>query len=284
MMKITSALTSIFVGAAVAGATALQAEPIEVGARYQVQLKHHDEYSSTSSSGNSNGTDTIVVRVIALRDGGQELEYALPDDATDKDRLIAWQLPARLFVAADGARTLLNRSELETRRDAFLKANGWDKQACGHWLFTWDAFKIECDPDSVFGIVDMFALQPPQLADGAAFTMSGAAGSAPMACVAAAKGEQRCAVTLNIDVDAMRGELAESDVTVGEITGKPITLADAAKARAGTLISGTLEITFEAEADGVVTRRTIKSQTKQTDSSGETLTSTSTAILTRTKL
>ena len=269
---------------ALSGSVAAQADPGEVGARYQLQIRHHGEYSSADGQGSSSGTDTIVVKVIALRDGGQELEFDLADAIEKEDRLVAWQLPARLFVAADGTRSLLNRSELEARRDQFLKANNWTSEACGHWLFTWTTFQIECDPDSIFGIVDDYALQPAKLADGALFSMPGAAGSAAMKCRAAGKGARRCTVSLPIDAEAVRAELADSDVAVGEITGKPVSRADAVKARAATQVSGTIEVTLEADAQGVVTQRTVVTTMEKREASGEPETSRSTAVTTRTRL
>lgn len=269
---------------ALAGSVAAQADPGEPGARYQLQIRHHGEYSSADGQGSSSGTDTIVVKVIALRDGGQELEFDLADAIEKEDRLVAWQLPARLFVAADGTRSLLNRSELEARRDQFLKANNWTSEACGHWLFTWTAFQIECDPDSIFGIVDDYALQPAKLADGALFSMPGAAGSAAMKCQLSGQGKQRCSVTLPIDAAAVRAELADSDVAVGEITGKPVSRADAVKARAATQVSGTIEVTLEADAQGVVTQRTVVTTMEKREASGESETSRSTAVTTRTRL
>ena len=283
-MKLFPNAFKLLAAAALAGSVAAQANPGEVGARYLLQIKHHGEYSYADGQGSSSETDTIVVKVIALRDGGQELEFDLPDGADKKDRLIAWQLPARLFVAADGTRTLLNRGDLETRRDQFLKANNWTTEVCGHWLFTWTAYQIECDPDSVLGIVDGYALQPPKLADGALFSMSGAAGSAAMKCRAALQGAQRCTVSLPIDAEAVRAELADSDVAVGEITGKPVSRADAAKARAETQISGTIEVTLDADAQGVVTRRTVVTNMEKREASGKAETSRSTAVTTRTRI
>jgi hypothetical protein len=283
-MKLFRDALKILAVAALAGSFAAQADPGEVGARYQLQIKHHGEYSSADGQGSSSGTDTIVVKAMALRDGGQELEFDLPDEVEKENRLIAWQLPARLFVAADGTQTLLNRSELEARRDQFLKANNWTSEACGHWLFTWDAFQIECDPNSIFAIVDSYALQPAKLADGALFSMPGADGSAAMKCRPVSQGKQRCSVSLPINAAAVRSELADSDVATGEITGKPVSRADAAKARAATQVSGTIEVTLEADVQGVVTRRTVVTTMEKREASGETETSRSTAVTTRTKL
>lgn len=225
-----------------------------------------------------------MVKVIALRDGGHELEFDLPDETEKNGHLIAWQLPARLFVAADGGRTLLNRSELEARRDLFLKANNWTSEVCGKWLFTWTGYQIECNPDSIFAIVDTYALQPPKLADGAAFTMPGAAGSAPMKCIALDQGAQRCTVRLPIDAEAVRANLVDSDLAVGEITGKAVSRDDAVKAHADTKISGTIEVTMEADAQGVVTRRTVVTDMEKVEAGGKTETRRSNAVTARTKI
>lgn len=68
--------------------------------------------SSDGSSGSSNGRNVIAERVIAVRDGGTELEYDLSPDAEANDRERQWYFPARVFRAADGSIRLLNRDEL----------------------------------------------------------------------------------------------------------------------------------------------------------------------------
>lgn len=260
------------------------AQVMQAGDGYELQLEYSTQYRGDSGSGSSNGRDTIVVRLIAERDGGQELEYDHPADAKERDRLRDWQLPARIFVAADGTRTLLNVADLEARRDRFLKAAELPAEACGRWIFTWNAFKIECDPQSAMTITDSFQIQPTRLADGAMFTLPGAAGSGPMACKLQPGGGQLCTVTLPIDVASVRMQYAESDVVSAEISGTPLSLADAVKSREAMTISGTIEIIFEADKTGAVHKRTTVVRMEHSGSDDGHVTSTSTRVLTRRKL
>src|SRR5688572_10826460 len=71
------------------------------------------ERSSDGSSGSSDGRDALLERVIAVRDGGLELEFDLPKAATTDDRARSWQFPVRVLRAADGSMQLLNRPDLE---------------------------------------------------------------------------------------------------------------------------------------------------------------------------
>jgi hypothetical protein len=59
-----------------------------------------------------------------------------------------------------------------------------------------------------------------------------------------------------VDPDAFRRARAESDVVVGEIMKKPVSLDAALGRRATEIISGTISIAFETDSVGNVLRRT----------------------------
>lgn len=61
---------------------------------------------------------------------------------------------------------------------------------------------------------------------------------------------------LAVDSEAVRKARAESDVVIGEITRKPVTLEAALKTRASDAVSGTIRITFETDPAGRILRRT----------------------------
>lgn len=261
---------------------AVMAGPIAPGERYTVRMEYRNEsQDNQGGSGSSSGHQSITVRLIAQRDGGQELEYDLLDSATERDRLREWQLPARIFVAADGKLTLLNPAELEVRRDRFLEAGKLSRAACGQWIFTWNAFKIECDPQSALEIVESYQLQPSGLADGAAFSLDGARGSTALSCRAETGGGQTCSATLPIDADAARRDAAEADVAIGQMTGKPVTLADATQARSTMQVHGTIETVFVLDASGMVTKRNTITRVRINERDGTSETRTGTVVLTR---
>ena len=80
------------------------------------------------------------------------------------------------------------------------------------------------------------------------------------------------AVELEADPDAVRRARAESDVAVGEIMHKPVTLEAALRERAKEAVSGTISVKFDTDSDGNVRRRTkvTKLQTRKADDSSET--------------
>lgn len=62
-------------------------------------------------------------------------------------------------------------------------------------------------------------------------------------------------VELPVDPDGVHRARAESDVVVGEIMGKPVSLDAALAKRAKEVVSGTISVTFELDPAGNVRRR-----------------------------
>jgi hypothetical protein len=77
---------------------------------------------------------------------------------------------------------------------------------------------------------------------------------------------------MEIDADAIRRERAESDVAVGEVMNKPVTLEGALNNHAKDMISGTISVTFDTDSQGNVWRRTkiTKLEIKTADGKSET--------------
>jgi len=216
--------------------------------------------------------------VIAIRDGGVELQYDYPKSATSDDRASTWQLPARVFRPAHGPIQLLNRAELEMRVDPWLKKAGMTRAACGHWIFTWNAFRIDCDPDSAVQIIEGFDPAPPELRDGALYRDPDALDPAPLKKSADGKA---FVVGLAIDPERVRKERAETDLTVAEISRKKLTLEDALHAHADEAISGTIAIRFEVDSAGEVRRQITVTTIKITTPNGRSDTRTVTQTLER---
>lgn len=224
-----------------------------VGDRYEINTdRESSEQSSDGSTGSSSDRDAISARVIAVRDGGVELEYDYPKDVPADDRAATWQLPARVFRPAQGPTQLLNRAELEKRVDPWLKKGGMTRAACGHLIFTWNAFRITCDPDSAIEMIDFFDPVLPELRDGAPYRDAAAVAPAPLKRSADGKS---FVVQLAIEPERVRKERAETDLSVAEISRKPLTREQAQRSHADETISGTIAITFELDSSGEVRRR-----------------------------
>ncbi len=251
----------------------------QVGDTYEItMIRESAQQGSHGPSGSSYDKDTIIERVIGLRANGLELEYDLPKAATADERASNWQFPARVFKPFGGPAQLLNGPELEARVDGWLKAAGWSRTVCGHWIFTWNAFRIECDPQSVIKEVELFDLRSADVREGAPYQDPEARGAGTLARKAAGPDGAIFAVEMLVDPDAVHRARAESDVVVGEIMKKPVTLDAALRERERETVSGTISVAFETDSAGNVHHRTrvTKLDIKGPDGSSETETVTET--------
>jgi len=229
----------------------------QVGDTYEItRIQKSSQQSSDGSSGSSHDKDTILERVIGVRTDGLELEYDLPTAATADERGSNWQFPARVFKPYRGSLQLLNRPELEARIDGWLKKAGWSRSVCGSWIFTWNAFHIDCDAQAAIETIEAFDLRPADLREGGSYQVAEASRPGTLARKTGGPDGATFAVEMEVDPDAVRRARAESDVAVGEIMRKAVTLDDALRERAKEAVSGTISVTFETDSAGNVLRRT----------------------------
>jgi hypothetical protein len=254
----------------------------QVGDTYEITLTRDSaQLGGDRSSGSSQDKDTIIERVIGVRGDGVELEYDLPKATTAEERAGNWQFPAQVFKPFDGPAQLLNASELEARVDGWLKAAGWPRTVCGHWIFTWNAFRIECDPQSVIKTVESFDLRSAEPREGAPYLDAEALGSGKLARQPAGPDGAIFSVEMPVDPDAVRRAEAESDVAVGEIMKKPVSLDAALLERRREIVSGTISVMFETDPAGNVRRRTRVTKLDIKGPSGQSETRTVTETLER---
>jgi len=258
-----------------------QSEP-QAGDAHEITRSYQTESETTDgSSGSSNGRTSIVERVVRVDSDSVELEYDLPSSASADDRAREWQFPARVLKPVNGPAQLSNRPEIEARIAVWLKAAGLTRADCGRWIFTWNAFRIECDPESVLATIEAYDLRSITLRDGAAYWEPGTRNPGTLTRSANGPDGPTFTVTLQIDPDAVNRARAESDVVTGEITRTPVTLEAAQRDRARQQVSGTLSVTFETNSAGDVQRRSAitKLETRRVD--GETERETRTEITVR---
>jgi hypothetical protein len=241
-------------------AAGVHAEPSHAGPRpgdtYEVMLERlSSERTGDESSGSSTDRDVILERVIAVRDDGLELEYDLRAEATFDERASIWQFPVRIFRPNDGPSQLLNRPELEARVDDWLKRAQLTRAECGSWYFTWNVFRIECDPQSVIETIAAFDPSFGDLRDGALYRDRMALGSTLLARKRGGQDGATYTAEMKIDPDAVRRDRAESDVMVANIRQKALTLDEALRTRAADVISGTISVAFDTDSTGHAWRR-----------------------------
>jgi hypothetical protein len=227
-----------------------------VGDTYEIRLESVSKTSGGGTTGNSHSASMLVERVIALHDDSIELEFDLPGQTSPQDRARTWQFPARVLESSERPLQLLNRPELETRLRAWLQRGRMTESACGRWVFTWTAFKIECDPESVLQTLEPFDLRVGDLRHRAPHKEPRARGTAFLRMGSRHSGGATYAAEMEIDPDQVRQERAKEDVAVAEMSGKmPLALEAALQARETERISGTIATTIETDAAKRVTRR-----------------------------
>lgn len=265
---------------------AQQATPLpQVGDTFIItRTLNTEQKGSDSSTGSSHDRDTLVERVVRVRTDGLELEYDLPKSAPLEERASNWQFPAKVFRSTNGLLELLNAAELEARVDAWLKRGKMSRAVCGKWIFTWNAFRIECEPTSVLKIIDSFALAVTDVREGAAYSESGALGVGTLTRQAAGIGSRTLVAQLQVDPDAIRRAQAQSDVAVGEIMNKPTSLEAAMREHSRETISGTIVVTFEVDLAGNLVRRTKITNVQLKKPDGRSSMNTATEILERNRL
>lgn len=258
-----------------AGVAPAFAQAMQAGDRYELTQSYQtSETSSDGSSANSRGHTALIERVVSVRDGGVELEYDLPPDATSQDRAREWQLPARIFKASDGSRRLLNAPELEARLDGWLKAAKWDRSICGRWIFTWTAIRIECNPHEIVA-------QTVELDPAAQIVREGGVYSDPRAAQdgrIVQTGKSAFSATVPIDPDKVRHDRAETAMVVGQISGTPVSLEAALREHAGEQVTGSITVTWETDDSGIARKqvKTIRTEIRREDGVTEKRTGTET--------
>lgn len=243
---------------------------VEVGDRFLISLHHESESSTSDGSGSSSssGGHQIMERVLAVYEQGIALEYDFPPDTSDEDRKREWEFPLQVFRPSDGEMRLLNRHALEKRRGEWLKRAGWTDQICGDWIFTWNAFYINCDPEKAVESITPFGLRFLHIEDGMSFTDPLAAAPGEIKKIDSEPSGDSFSVQLQIDPEAVRKERAQSDVVVAKFSGKTVTFEEALEARRNETIDGTMTIRFDTDVSGDVVRRIKSIELKTTDQEG----------------
>lgn len=217
------------------------------------------EYSNRSKdldgmgSGSSNGQQAIAERIVSQSDKGTEIEYFVPGD--DPPGIIAWQYPARVEVAHDGSKTILNPQEVQDRLDAFLKTAAFGRDACGKWGFSWTAFQLRCDNQAIVDSIETFGMRPTEMVEGAPLSAPAAITTPLLYAAGTRNGRQLLRAEIGIDSEAVRKREAEGKVIVAQIAGETLSIEQALEELRDLTASGSIVVEFEVDEEGLVWRR-----------------------------
>lgn len=241
-------IASFVVFPAKAPAASLRAGDVfEIVRTYQTQ-----QLSTDGSRGTSRGSDTVVVKIISIDGDGMVFELDHPTSVNDEARQRDWTLPARVVRPNIGPARLLNAVELSARLDEWLARGNRTREDCGHWLFTWSAFRIACDPAIVAATLeDGF---PPDPIAGRAYSHPLAARTAPIKRQTDSNGRKFLIADLAVDAARVREMRARQEEMAREIAGP---FADEAPDPMieNESISGNISMRFEILPDGSRWRR-----------------------------
>lgn len=255
MQRLSAILLALIISQLPSPAAGQQAPADRVGDVFHIELQSVSETTGDGSSSSSRSSWALQERVVALRDDGVELEFDLPRNATQEDRARNWQFPARVLSSSDGQIQLLNSSELETRLRSWLQLGGFTEAHCGRWIFTWNAFKIECDPQSVLATLLAVNLRL-NLQEGGLYGEPAALEPVSLRANSSSADGSTLIAEMEIDPEFVRPERADSDVVVAEIMGQPITLESSLLEWQRRHVSGTITSTIVIDAAGRVTSLT----------------------------
>lgn len=253
-----------------------------VGDSYKITLKRTSESKTDDgSSSSSSVSHAYVEHIDAVGPEGTQRTFDVSLDEGEERHSANWQFPARVLEAPDGALSLLNREELEERRDAWLEEAEIPAEACGIWYFTWNAFQIECDPDAILDTIRAIRIQPRVLAEDADYSAPMAL--APSRLTESSKGDEGAtySAVMGVDPDAVRKGEAQTKVVVGEIMKEPISFEAAYADLADEEISGTIAVTLQADTQGRVWRRSTATEIETLKPGGVAEQSTSIEVIER---
>ncbi|RYE61941.1 MAG: hypothetical protein EOO82_00765 [Oxalobacteraceae bacterium] len=254
-MKVLTALLGALLWTSLA--TAEESVQDRVGDIYEITLQIHTEHESGTSSGSSNSNFSMIETVIANRVEGVELEFNLPKDTSSEARARSWEYPMRVLKAPGQPFELLNDKELIERVDRWLDVADIPRSACGQWIFTWTAIKIECDPQAALNSLRGYDLRIADLSDGVMYNEPGTLGPVPLRLISSGAAGETFVAELKLDPVLVRRQQAEAEIAIAQMTGLPApTIEEAMQTWAKAEISGTIKTTIDVDARGVVIRRT----------------------------
>lgn len=236
-----------------------------VGDRAILEVSYETSSSSSNgSSGSSSGHSQLFEQIVAVNEHGIEFLYDLPPGSDEDARKREWMFPVRVFRPNVGAPQILNLAEMEKRLDDWLASAKWDRRACGHWIFTWNAFRIECDPAAAIKAIDAYDLRHIEALPGASYAIDGTTGPRPLF----RRSANQLGVTLDIDPEIAREKAAETMLAVAEMTGQTITLEAARLEAAKQQFSGTVSDIVTVDINGSVIKRERKIEQVTIESDG----------------
>ncbi|NJC05833.1 hypothetical protein GGQ97_001626 [Sphingomonas kaistensis] len=236
------------------------------GRVHLVRSSYQTRETGEGSNSSSNGSDTVVEWLIDRRGASEVVELDYTAD-TPKEARTSWQLPVRFLRTPGGEVQLLDPAGMEARVDPWLRRAKLTRAICGRTIFTWNAFTIRCDLDSVKELIAKYDLRSVTPREGAAYKAKGAATAAPLKRQQDGSA-QLLTATSQIDPEQFREAAATTAILVAEISGKKLAPEEARARFAANRYAGTITTTFTLDAGGEPIRRVEQLKLELVDEGG----------------
>jgi len=169
------------------------------------------------------------------------------------------------------APAIANREEMLTRLDHFLTEAKISREACGSHYFTWNVFKIECDPDSVLDTVATINLGMIPLQEGAYYRVPATDTLVKLTRANSLRdGSQTFTGTATIDSEFLRKGALKTIEVVAQLSGEKLS-KEAADARLkGFEFSGEVTVSVFSEPKDARITLEVLSEVREINAEGQT--------------
>ncbi len=262
---------------------AQETTPVEqVGNIYEIKFSYEtSSKTGDQASGSSSGRNLLIERIIAINEESIDLEFDLSLNTKEAERERVWKLPAKVRRNDDGTLILLNSDEMENRITKWLEKANWTREVCDQWIFTWNAFKIDCDPQSALSLIASYDLNSNNFDPRKPYESKLATHAGELQLLANTPEGKTYRTELELNPQTIKAELAEVQLIIGQITGTEITIEDALKEQLLKNISGVMNITLVVDNEGRLIKRKEVLNIKTIEDDGTIKTETKTNILSR---
>ena len=250
--------------------------------QYEISVRYETRSEGNGSSGSSSGSNLYSEVAYPTQGACRTRRFDGIDDPERKRPLADWQLPVEVRECDDQPPVIVNQKEMLARLDAFLAAAKVSREACGKHYFTWNVFKIECDPETVLDTVAGINLGGIPLHDGADYEVPRTGIRVTLALVETTPdGRHTFTSSGAIDPAFLRQEAANTIMVVTEIMCEAVTREQAIAQMEDYQFSGEAKIVLvDDPATGTITQ-TVTSDVREVNAIGEVETRWTETVVTR---
>lgn len=270
---------------AVCAATHSLAQASKGPETFEIAIRYETRSEGSGMSGSSRGGYLYREQIFASEGACRLRRFDVIDDPESPRPLALWEMPVEVRECEGQPAEIANREAMLERLNAFLSAAELPREACGRHYFTWNVFRIECDPDFALETVKRIDLGSLTIEDGAPFFVHDTGTRVKLKLVESRdQGLRRFIGSGAIDPKTLREQTAKTIMVVAEVSGEEVSHEGAMAQIAEHRFSGEVSVTIVEDPVEERITLTVISETAETDAEGQTETRWREEITTREKV